>query len=196
VSGPLAGERFPIESEVIVGSAEADITVEDPEISQRHAAIRPVGDLLEITDLGSANGTRVNGVRVDRPTRIGLGDLIELGSISMRFEFLRLAHDLTVIAPAADPGRTVVRPRVERSPPEHPLTPGHRPAVSAHAMYPEAGTSQRPVEAPHEPFGALTTASGPRRSRIATRHLVGIFLTLIAIIAVAAALIVYFAVRS
>src|SRR5215469_3079292 len=63
--GPLAGQRVPVETELVVGRVAADVTLEDPLISRRHAAIRPVGDTLEIEDLGSLNGTWVNGVRIE-----------------------------------------------------------------------------------------------------------------------------------
>jgi pSer/pThr/pTyr-binding forkhead associated (FHA) protein len=84
--GPLAGKRFSVEAELVVGRAGADITIQDPEISRRHASLKPQNGGVEITDLKSANGTVVNGATIDRPTILANGDVITLGHTSMTVE--------------------------------------------------------------------------------------------------------------
>jgi serine protease Do len=79
--GPLAGRRFAIGDGLIVGRQDADLLLDDPQVSRRHAVVRPVDGQLEIEDLGSINGTFVNGARVDGPQRLSHGDEIAIGPI-------------------------------------------------------------------------------------------------------------------
>jgi serine protease Do len=79
--GPLAGRRFAIGDGLIVGRQDADLLLDDPQVSRRHAVVRPVDGHLEIEDLGSINGTFVNGARVDGPRRLSPGDEIAIGPI-------------------------------------------------------------------------------------------------------------------
>ena len=67
-------------------SRQCEIVLEDPNVSRRHAEVRPRGGSWVFTDLGSTNGSRVNGRAVEGPTVIKSGDEIELGTAVMRFE--------------------------------------------------------------------------------------------------------------
>jgi Protein of unknown function (DUF3662)/FHA domain len=67
-------------------SRQSDIVLGDPNISRQHAEIRPRGGSWVLTDLGSTNGSRLNGRPVERPEVIRPGDEIELGSTLLRFE--------------------------------------------------------------------------------------------------------------
>ena len=60
-------------------AADVDVVVADPLVSRRHARLAPRGDRLVLTDLGSTNGTRVNGGPV-REAVVGPGDRIEVGA--------------------------------------------------------------------------------------------------------------------
>jgi transcriptional regulator with GAF, ATPase, and Fis domain len=65
---------------VLVGqSAACELRLSDPHVSRRHLAVEPVGDRLRVVDLGSLNGTTVNGVRIES-ILAGPGDEITLGS--------------------------------------------------------------------------------------------------------------------
>jgi pSer/pThr/pTyr-binding forkhead associated (FHA) protein len=86
MNGPLAGRRVEVDSELVIGRFEADLTIEDERVSRRHAAVRPVAGGLEIEDLGSLNGTWVNGSRSNGPTRLGPGDVVELGRVLLGVE--------------------------------------------------------------------------------------------------------------
>jgi serine phosphatase RsbU (regulator of sigma subunit) len=57
-----------------------------PEISRQHCRIDLEGDSVTVHDLGSTNGTFVAGSRIDRPTRLGNGSHISLGSFLLRYE--------------------------------------------------------------------------------------------------------------
>ncbi len=76
----LAGNR------VVVGrSREADIVLQDPNVSRRHAELRKDEGGWQIVDLGSTNGIKVNGRRV-KEARLSPGDEITLGLIELGFD--------------------------------------------------------------------------------------------------------------
>jgi pSer/pThr/pTyr-binding forkhead associated (FHA) protein/S1-C subfamily serine protease len=81
--GPLAGRIFPIEAEVVLGRERADIVIEDPEVSRRHIALRPTDGGLEVEDLGSANGTYVDGRRLHGSRRLVGGEEIKIGKTAI-----------------------------------------------------------------------------------------------------------------
>jgi hypothetical protein len=90
-SGPAAvvvgGKRRELNDGVVVvgRSSGCDITVDDPNVSRRHAEIRREDGGYWIVDLGSTNGVTVNGERVDR-ARLAPEDEILLGTTEVRFE--------------------------------------------------------------------------------------------------------------
>ena len=76
----MAGRVVPVEPEAIIGREGCDIVLIDPEVSRRHAALSVVDGETAIEDLGSTNGTFVNGVRIERPTVLSEGDSVQLGN--------------------------------------------------------------------------------------------------------------------
>ncbi len=75
---------------LIVGRAlTSDVPVFDPTISRRHAEVTcdPTGGSVEVRDLGSSNGTFVNGARVDT-ARLGPGDVVAFGKVHFRLATL------------------------------------------------------------------------------------------------------------
>ena len=69
-SGPAEGTEVEVERELIIGRREADLTIPDPELSRRHAAVRPVEAGVVVEDLGSLNGTFVDGERISGPVTL------------------------------------------------------------------------------------------------------------------------------
>jgi hypothetical protein len=67
-------------------SRECDVVLSDPNVSRKHAEIRPRGGSWIVTDLGSTNGVSVNGRRINGPEVIKPGDEIELGTSVISFE--------------------------------------------------------------------------------------------------------------
>ena len=67
-------------------SRECEIVIEDANVSRQHAELRPRGGAWVISDLGSTNGTRVNGRTVHSPEVVRPGDEIEVGSSVITFE--------------------------------------------------------------------------------------------------------------
>ena len=67
-------------------SRQCDVVLDDPNVSREHAEIRPRGGSWVLTDLGSTNGSCLNGRRIESPEVIKTGDEIELGTSVIRFE--------------------------------------------------------------------------------------------------------------
>jgi Protein of unknown function (DUF3662)/FHA domain len=84
----LDGKRMVVgPTGVVLGrSRDCDVVLDDPNVSREHAEIRPRGGAWVLTDLGSTNGSCLNGRRIDRPEVIKPGDEIELGTSIVTFE--------------------------------------------------------------------------------------------------------------
>ncbi len=79
--GPRAGQAFDLNKPVVTIGREAgnDIVLEDPQVSRQHARLTLQGASYVIEDLGSTNGSFVNGRRVMAPTPLNPGDKLGLG---------------------------------------------------------------------------------------------------------------------
>jgi hypothetical protein len=80
------GGRFPLRGDLIaLGRArECEIHLSDPNVSRRHAEIRSDGGFYAIDDLGSTNGTELNGQRI-KHARLSDGDVIAIGQTELTF---------------------------------------------------------------------------------------------------------------
>jgi hypothetical protein len=81
------GRRIEIgETPLVIGRMpECDVALSDPNVSRRHAEVRRQGTGFVVVDLGSTNGTRVNGAQIkERP--LNNGDEITVGASKLRFE--------------------------------------------------------------------------------------------------------------
>jgi pSer/pThr/pTyr-binding forkhead associated (FHA) protein len=58
----------------------------DDYISARHARFEPRQDGVWVQDLGSTNGTYVNGARLESPRRLSAGDVVRVGDTDLRYE--------------------------------------------------------------------------------------------------------------
>ena len=73
---------LPEGSDVTFGrSRGATITLDSEKVSRMHARVRRTGDVIEVEDLGSRNGTRVNGDKIEGPRRLSTGDEVTVGPI-------------------------------------------------------------------------------------------------------------------
>jgi pSer/pThr/pTyr-binding forkhead associated (FHA) protein len=162
--GPLAGRRIDLDGELVIGREDAGLTIDDEELSRRHAILRTLAEGVEIEDLGSRNGTFVNGRRIEAATRLAGGDSLKCGRSVFAIELSRAAE--TVASPV-QAAATVAAPVAQASP--------------------GGGV-------PSEPFGALAAQAvrRPRRG-IASRQLLPMFLAWVVVVATAAALVIYFA---
>ena len=82
LQGPDKGRRFDVpvdEGTVIIGRSSEQVPLTDLTVSRRHAHLEHTRDGWMIWEEGSANGVFVNGVRVQRASRVKFGDQIRMG---------------------------------------------------------------------------------------------------------------------
>jgi hypothetical protein len=83
------GEAYEVDSvQLTIGrGANNDLALPDDEFaSARHARIEPRRDGVYVEDVGSTNGTYVNGIRLARERRLADGDVVRVGETDLRFE--------------------------------------------------------------------------------------------------------------
>ena len=87
-AGPLSGQRFPLERETtLIGRGEdCDVRIDDPLASRRHAHVRREPWRYVLEDLGSRNGTLVNGEPVSGSHHLRHGDTVHVATTPLRFE--------------------------------------------------------------------------------------------------------------
>jgi hypothetical protein len=87
VAGPNAPHEQPITADIVVigRGSTADLRLDDTGVSRRHAEVRREGDDVILLDLGSTNGSAVNGRHIER-VRLTPGDRIELGRSVVVYE--------------------------------------------------------------------------------------------------------------
>jgi pSer/pThr/pTyr-binding forkhead associated (FHA) protein len=85
-------------------SGGSDFVIDDRTVSRHHATIRREGAFWVLVDVGSTNGTRVNGVRIDGRSVIRPGDELGFGAATARFDpdERRLFSELRVEEPTGD----------------------------------------------------------------------------------------------
>jgi len=75
---------LPREGRVVIGRApDVEICIDDESVSRRHAALAVAGREIAIDDLGSHNGTRVNGERLASTRKLVTGDVVQLGDVAL-----------------------------------------------------------------------------------------------------------------
>jgi hypothetical protein len=82
----LDGVRYRLKNGVMsIGRmSTGDIVLSDPNVSRRHAELHPLGDTYQLVDLGSTNGCKVNGQRIERQVLVD-GDELTFGPVTLRF---------------------------------------------------------------------------------------------------------------
>jgi pSer/pThr/pTyr-binding forkhead associated (FHA) protein len=121
-SGPTPGAAFMLEGDQITIGRDPtnSITINDAEISRRHARLTFQGGKYILEDLGSTNGTFVNGQRLAGPRVLKSGEIVSFG------EQIVLVFETT----SFDAGATVVSPRAAAVPPiSRPIQPPPPPPV-------------------------------------------------------------------
>jgi hypothetical protein len=86
-AGLRAGAAYDLSEGALLGRGDgADIRLEDTFASSRHARLVPEGDVIVLEDLGSTNGTYLNGEPLVGPQPLHVGDRIKIGDSEFSFE--------------------------------------------------------------------------------------------------------------
>jgi pSer/pThr/pTyr-binding forkhead associated (FHA) protein len=173
-TGELKGRRLPIKVPVVnIGRGDYnDVIIADPSVSTMHAKLQRRDAIWILTDLGSTNGTFVEGERLTGETPLGPGTTLRFGDVAALFEPL----DESVPAPRSDSTRMI--PRVDAEVPRPGAAPqSDRPVQPAPLMEPSAEAAQ-PRPRPRRPIHVAP----PRPKSPSTTMVVGL-LILVAILA-------------
>ncbi len=151
-TGPNPGMVFELTEEVLMAGRDVtnDIVIGDAEMSRQHARLTrtPGGYVLE--DLGSTNGTFVNGERLMAPRVLNPGDLVGMGeTVTMTFDAVSPESAETVARPTAGPAKAAA-PVQPVAPPVQQMAPPVQQAVP-HAV------AAAPGVAPAAPPKSRTT---------------------------------------
>jgi hypothetical protein len=99
-SGPSKGQSLEVEEELVIGREHSDFAIPmDVEVSRRHAVVRPTESGIEVEDLGSTNGTFVDGRKIDGTAAVTASGTIRVGETEIAVEL-----ELPPPSPPADPG--------------------------------------------------------------------------------------------
>jgi pSer/pThr/pTyr-binding forkhead associated (FHA) protein len=180
-TGALKGRRLPIKVPVVnIGRGDYnDVVIADPSVSTMHAKLQRRDAIWILTDLGSTNGTFVEGERLSGEAALSPGTTLKFGDISALFEPL----DETVAPPRTDRTRMMERIDVPAAPPASDASEPARPAEPAPRAVPTPVTeatdeAPRPRPRPRRPIHMAT----PRPKSPSTLTVVGL-LILVAILA-------------
>jgi len=147
--GPTPGAAYTLEGDQLnIGrESQNDIAINDAEISRRHARLTFQGGKYVLEDLGSTNGTFVNGQRLAGPRVLKAGEVVSFG------EQIVLVFEVTT----NDPGATMVSPRAAAVPSaSRPVTPPPPPPADYAGSVPAS-----PAQESH-PVAAATPETGKR----------------------------------
>ncbi len=190
VEGPGAGRQVPLGEPLVIGrSQEAQLVLADNQVSRRHARVSPRGTDAVVEDLGSSNGTWLNGNEVHMPAALAPGDELLVGVTVLQLRSLaQIAAQPSAVRPV--PAAIAAEPA---APPQAgpPLTPppgaaGAQPAPGTPAFSAAPLAQPGAPQGPGEELARLFDARTRRRAQLAP---LAIF------VLVALALLVYLAVK-
>jgi FHA domain len=119
-----AGSEHPLDDELTLGREEgrADLVLNDPDVSRLHARFAVDRGAVVVEDLGSSNGTYVNGQRISGPIELGAADEVQVGGTVLSIGGAAPAAEVQP-APASRPAPRRLAP--------HPTERGNVPALVA-----------------------------------------------------------------
>lgn len=156
-TGPNPGSTFDLTQEVITIGRDVtnELVVADAEVSRQHARVSRTPGGIVLEDLGSTNGTFVNGERLTAPRVLSSGDLVGLGeNVTYTFDVVAPESEATVVGPPAQrapepprPAEPVAAPQppqpVASPPPPSPPPAQPAPGHAAVAAVEEGGSGSR-----------------------------------------------------
>jgi hypothetical protein len=113
-TGPLNGQRWTLKDDVVVGRDDScHVVIQNRQVSRYHARFVSHPHGVQLEDLGSKNGTHLNGHDVMEPIMLQDGDVIQIAFVQ---QFLYLSSDSTLPleAPYGEPNETIPMPRMLR----------------------------------------------------------------------------------
>lgn len=144
------GTEYALGGEMRVGrSTDCDVTIEDPRVSRNHALLRVEEPKVMLEDLGSANGTLVNGLKLVGSVELANGDDLQFDKYKFRLVITGAPaaaaadSDATIVAPMGDDA-TIVAPMEPAAAPE----PSPRPPEPAPEPSPQPEPAARAEEKP------------------------------------------------
>jgi ABC-type multidrug transport system ATPase subunit/pSer/pThr/pTyr-binding forkhead associated (FHA) protein len=126
--GPSAGKTYPLEGdEILIGREPSSILqIDSPGVSRKHARLTFQNNQYLIEDLGSSNGTFVNGERISKPWLLKNGDIISLGRmIQLEYQVVLPPVSATMI----EGDLPLVGGTIIEEAPHQPLVPTKPPAA-------------------------------------------------------------------
>ena len=123
-SGPTPGVTFPLEGDqLIIGRDSSNsVAINDAEISRKHSRLSFQGGKYVLEDLGSTNGTFVNGQRLAGPVVLKPGDVVSLGEqIVLMYDAINMDPGATIASARHAP--RVTPPPIQQAAPIHSATP-------------------------------------------------------------------------
>jgi pSer/pThr/pTyr-binding forkhead associated (FHA) protein len=188
-SGPNTGKVYPLEApEIIIGrEASNGVAINDAEVSRKHAKLGLHGSSYVIQDLGSTNGTFVNGQRVTGTQVLNPGDTVSFGANIVLLYEATMDPNATMIS-SAQISRTVAQ--VNRPSPVPTPSP-----VPAPAPVPFPVPAAVPVYSGQVPAGPIPmTAAAKKKPGIGL--VIGIVVILIILMCICISLFAFFAPQS
>lgn len=139
--GPNIGKSFEIAKDVLTLGRDVsnDIVINDAEVSRHHSRFTRQGDGYAVEDLGSTNGTFVNGMRLTGSSALAHGDVVALGeTIILGYEKIAAEVEATAVAAAPAPVMSSSTPTTAPDPPDPSQGPSADEPVAA-------GSGRRPA---------------------------------------------------
>ena len=181
--GPQPGKTFQLDRDAMTIGRDPgnDIAIDDLQVSRQHTRITRQGNFLVLEDLGSTNGTFVNGVRLTGPHTLTNGDVIGIGdAVVLTFYGTGAAATETLIgqASATPSAQYTPQPAVQPTATPRPTPAAETPISQPRAIYTETvGPQQSPPNVP-------VAEKGPRRTWLVVGCAVLVLLALMACVGV------------
>ena len=95
----------------MIGRKSSDLVLPHKEVSRKHAAVTCEGETVFLEDIGSQNGTFLNGTKVEARTELGLGDRLSIGPYDLE---IHCGQDIEDGATAKTPAAGILSGRIEK----------------------------------------------------------------------------------
>ena len=164
-SGLAIGTIYPLDTgrNIIGRSVEVSVPVDDVKVSRVHAAVDQQNGFHYLVDLGSTNGTFLNGSRVQNSAMISIGDQLRVGSAVFVVDLLDHAKN-QVGKSWKEPTRAILRAEISGETPE----PSKAYSEIGSDARSESDSLIEPLR--HENVGSFWKKTGMRREEFLSRH--------------------------